>query len=217
MKSQRSASIPKIIKRTADWVAVHKPSGWVTYGDPVEKSAQTWLKESLAAPVFPVHRLDRETCGILLFATSPAAAARATQMFAKREARKVYWALVEGKKLAPSGVSRESLKQPKTGEMQRATTHWRVLAEKEEGSVWRAWLELVPDTGRFHQLRRHLSRLGAPILGDPVYGSKKGATEGPGRTLLSAVELRWSGGHVTTQPDRDWGEWRNRLKLGSSK
>ncbi|WP_278313838.1 pseudouridine synthase [Lolliginicoccus levis] len=144
-------------------------------GRHVIESATVRLRTLLGLPhLTPVHRLDRTTAGVLLLATHPGARAPYQQMFAQRQVTKKYLAVaphLPGLQL-PRTVRSHITKQP--GERQarqgigtvNAITHIEHAAALEEGL---ALYRLRPETGRTHQLRVHLSTLGAPILGDDLY------------------------------------------------
>ena len=125
-----------------------------------------------------VHRLDRDTSGVLLMARSPEALRRLSALFATRRMNKLYQADVEGD-LSGHGciatpLARLSRQPPRYGshpEGRLAITLWRVRAPSAHGT--RIWLR--PLTGRSHQLRAHLAELGHPIVGDPIYGSAANA------------------------------------------
>jgi len=119
-----------------------------------------------------VHRLDRDTSGVLLLARSADALQRLSALFAKRRINKLYQADVEGelhgRGCIASPLARLSRQPPRYGshlEGRLALTIWRVRAACAHGT--RLWLR--PLTGRSHQLRAHLAELGHPILGDPIY------------------------------------------------
>lgn len=140
-----------------------------------------------------VHRLDRDTSGLILFARSPAAQRALSRQFERRAVGKRYRALVAGRPEEAVGV----IDLPLRKDMQRkyrhrvdhahgkpARTRWRLLGE--QGSATR--LELIPETGRSHQLRVHCAAMGWPILGDPLYGSPDAPPAD--RLMLHAAELR---------------------------
>lgn len=129
-----------------------------------------------------VHRLDRDTSGVLLVAKDRDTAARLGRMFQTRSVQKIYWALVRGipkpaqgkveaalvKAAGPDG---DRVRKALPGEQalaQHATTHYAVI---DRASTKVAWVSLKPVTGRQHQLRAHMDILGTPILGDVKYGA----------------------------------------------
>jgi tRNA pseudouridine32 synthase/23S rRNA pseudouridine746 synthase len=125
-----------------------------------------------------VHRLDRDTSGVLLLARSADALRRLSALFAERRINKLYQADVEGELLGrgciASPLARLSRHPPRYGthpEGRLALTLWKVCAACAHGT--RIWLR--PLTGRSHQLRAHLAELGHPIVGDPIYGDAAGS------------------------------------------
>ncbi|HBQ92057.1 MAG TPA: RNA pseudouridine synthase, partial [Erythrobacter sp.] len=127
-----------------------------------------------------VHRLDKDTSGVLLVARTPGSAAYFSRRFSGRSAKKIYWALVIGVPDVKEGVIEAPLaKQPGSGGEkmhvdheggQPAKTKYRVVDAVGKKA---AWLELQPLTGRTHQLRVHCAAMDHPIVGDGKYGGKE--------------------------------------------
>jgi len=146
------------------------------------------------------HRLDRDTSGVLVLGKSPAAAARLSGAFAKRRARKTYWAIVEGNPKPGAGEIDAPLAKVGADDRERmvvvdrkdpagkpAVTAFQTISRAGPRA---AWLALNPLTGRTHQLRAHLLHLGHPILGDPKYNTPASMeTAGPLKLQLHARRL----------------------------
>ncbi len=138
-----------------------------------------------------VHRLDRDTTGVLLIAKTRAAAARLGKTFQTRSAAKTYWALVHGVPKPPqgkieaalikaSGPDGDRVRKSEPGEQDgamHATTHYSVI--DRVGHKW-AWVSLKPVTGRQHQLRAHMALIGNPIAGDNKYDGDRDMPSGDG-------------------------------------
>jgi 23S rRNA pseudouridine955/2504/2580 synthase len=124
-----------------------------------------------------VHRLDKDTSGVLVIARTAAAAAFLIRAFRDKTTRKIYWALTVGRPKPTQGrISLALAKQIGPGgewvradpdQGKNAVTYYRVIDSASEHA---SWLALLPITGRTHQLRAHCAAIGAPILGDPKYG-----------------------------------------------
>lgn len=152
-----------------------------------------------------VHRLDRDTSGVLVVARTIPAAAALSESLRRRDARKIYWALVKGVPKPRRGIvkialAKESLSgQPGRnermapaelgeGDAKSATTHYAVM---DDAAGKYSWVALRPVTGRTHQLRAHMAYLGTPIVGDFKYGGAdaKGRGELADRLHLHAREI----------------------------
>ncbi|WP_071673055.1 RluA family pseudouridine synthase [Nioella nitratireducens] len=181
-----------VIYRDEHVIALNKPPGLPTQGGSKQTRHVDGLAEALKfgnedKPRL-VHRLDKDTSGVLLLARTRAAAAKLTEAFRARDTRKIYWAAVAGAPLPRMGTVRFGLvKAPghgkagegekmhcihpgqvdKTPGAKRATTDYAVLSALG-GRV--SWVAMVPITGRTHQLRAHMAELGHPIIGDGKYG-----------------------------------------------
>jgi len=156
-----------ILYQSAAFVAVDKPSGLSVHrgqSRDAEHALQR-VRDQVGAYVYPVHRLDRATSGVLLFALSPEAARAVGAAFAEGRVEKRYLALVRG---APPEHVRvdHALSQDDGKPPQPAVTHVRTLARLGRYAL----VEATPETGRTHQIRRHLKHLSCPIIGDVRYG-----------------------------------------------
>ncbi len=179
----------------AELVAVNKPDGLLSVPGKGPHLADCLMSRLLA--VYPhallVHRLDRDTSGVMVFALTPHAQRHLNQQFQTRTARKAYVARLSGRLEPKTGTVDLPLivdwpNRPRqmvchdTGKS--STTDWRVLCY-EDGATR---VRLTPQTGRTHQLRVHMQALGHPILGDPLYAD--GAARDYDRMMLHAEELR---------------------------
>ena len=170
-------------------IVVNKPPGLATQGGTKTKVHLDRLLDGLVEAGAPrpklVHRLDKDTSGVLLVARTPRAAAFFSRAFSGRTARKIYWALVVGVPAVADGlIDLAVAKQPGTGGEkmhideaggQPARTRYRVV---ERAGNRAAWVELQPFTGRTHQLRVHMAAIGHPIVGDGKYGGQEGFLTG---------------------------------------
>jgi len=169
-------------------IVLNKPPGLATQGGSGMKEHVDGLLDAYAGkgprPRL-VHRLDKDTSGVLLVARTPGSAAFFSKRFSGRTARKIYWALVVGVPSINDGMIELPLaKQPGTGGEkmhvdeeggQSARTRYRVL---DRAGNRAAWVELHPLTGRTHQLRVHMAAIGHPIVGDGKYGGQEAFLSG---------------------------------------
>lgn len=191
-----------------DWVlAINKASGLAVQGGTGQSRHVDAMLDGL---IFDrkdrpklVHRLDRDTSGVLLLARTGAAARDLTAAFRGKDARKIYWAVVAGKPPKTRGVIDMSLgKTTSEGGMEkvaamgpagkRALTLYQTIATGSGKSRGLTWLALMPLTGRTHQLRVHCAEMGMPILGDGKYGGKQAfpaKPDFPKRLMLHAQEI----------------------------
>lgn len=173
-----------LIERTQAALVLNKPPGLATQGGTKTTRHVDGLLDAFAGEDEPrprlVHRLDKDTSGVLLVARTPGSAAFFSKRFSGRSAKKIYWALVVGvPDVAEGTIDAPLAKQPGTGgekmhvdheNGQPARTVYRVV---ERAGNAAAWVELQPFTGRTHQLRVHLAAIGHPIVGDGKYGGQE--------------------------------------------
>jgi 23S rRNA pseudouridine955/2504/2580 synthase len=172
-----------LIQRTKSALVLNKPPGLATQGGTKTSRHVDGLLDAYAGEDEPrprlVHRLDKDTSGVLLVARTAGSAAFFSKRFSGRSAKKIYWALVVGVPDVSEGMIDAPLaKQPGTGgekmhvdeeNGQPARTRYRVV---ERAGNAAAWVELEPLTGRTHQLRAHMAAIGHPIVGDGKYGGQ---------------------------------------------
>lgn len=164
-----------IIRETAEWVAVDKPTGMAT--QPMRDRAQRSLEELLRVryrEIFVVHRIDTQTSGVVVFARTRAAAAQLSELFASRVVRKTYLAVAEGR------IDRETVIESPIG---GRDAHSIIRPLRELDGMTLVEAEIL--TGRTHQIRIHLKSIERPVVGDRRYGSTMPAP----RMLLHAWKL----------------------------
>lgn len=187
---------------------LNKPAGLAVQGGSgvsrhVDKMLEAWRNRKGEKPRL-VHRIDRDTSGILVVARTRGAAVALTKAFRERDTTKTYWAVVKGVPAKREGrISTYVVREPtpegdrvriaKHGEVgaDHALTHYKIVDQLAQNF---AWLEMEPYTGRTHQLRVHAAHLGHPILGDSKYFEADQNWEFPGgvqkRLHLHARRIR---------------------------
>lgn len=192
-----------LIHEDAHMLVFDKPAGLAVQGgsgvtQSLEQLLAAFAKSNGKRPRL-VHRLDRDTSGVIVAARTKPAAAFLSQAFAGRDARKTYLAIVCGgapepaageialplKKSARKGLDIMEIARGDEPGAQAALTRYRTLASTPAAAL----VELDPETGRMHQLRAHLAAVGRPIAGDGKYGGlyRIGAVEIPGLMLHAAA------------------------------
>ena len=195
-----------ILHADHELLAVNKPSGLLSVPGKGPHLADCLLARVQAA--FPeallVHRLDRDTSGVMVFALSPHAQRHLGLQFEKRQTRKTYMARVLGEVVEPSGTidlplivdwPNRPLQKVDPVEGREAVTDWTRLKAGQGESR----LRLHPRTGRSHQLRVHCREIGHPILGDPFYAPPRGPRPSPAhapRPRAAHSASRWRTRHA---------------------
>ena len=207
----------EIIYRDEHLVAINKPSGLLTHRSLIDKTETRFaiqiLRDQIGAYVYPLHRLDKPTSGVLLFALSKEVARSMSEQMQAKGFEKEYLAIVRGY-TEPGGEIDYALKEvldkmtdakaKEDKEAQSALTFYETIAQVElPFSVGRyptarySFVRLRPKTGRKHQLRRHMKHILHPIVGDTNYGRGEHnrffrEQFGMQRLLLHAYELRFT-------------------------
>lgn len=178
-----------IIAETDNWVAINKPSGLLSIPDREGKeiSLKVLLKEKYG-DIYTVHRIDKDTSGLIIFAKNEAAHKHLSKQFEERHTKKIYQGLVLGSPALSSGRIEASIMEhpAQNGTMivhrkgKEALTDYEVLADFGIYSL----VQFRIHTGRTHQIRVHMKDLGYPIVCDPLYGDGKSL-------LLSAIKSKF--------------------------
>ncbi len=170
-----------IIYETDDLIAINKPHGLLVHrskiADDVKVFALQLVRDHVGHFVHPVHRLDRKTSGVLLFAKSREVNSRIQTQFQEHKVNKTYLALVRGYTPDELTIDYPLTVEDKT---QDAETYFRTLERFEIDVPFGKFqtsryslVEVKPSTGRFHQIRKHMKHIFHPILGDRPHGCNK--------------------------------------------
>lgn len=220
-----------------DYLAsVDKPAGLLTHRTGLDagetRFALQMLRDQIGRPVWPVHRLDKGTSGVLLFALSAEVARRLGSAFEHGEGlHKSYWAVVRGwpadhgeidhplRRMDDEARAGRLARLPAQTRYQRLACYELPLPQGPHPRTRAALLALQPLTGRRHQLRRHMKHIAHPILGDSTHGKGPlnravAALLGQHRLWLHAHRLRLTHPvtgaalHIEAPPDAAWGLWQ---------
>jgi tRNA pseudouridine65 synthase len=201
-----------ILHQDNDLVAINKPSGLLVHRSPIDKHetrfAVQQLRNQIGQHVYPLHRLDKPTSGVLVFALSSESASFYSQQFREHQIAKTYLALVRGYGPGQLSIDHELSDEADDyagikagGDAKEALTHVKCLDQFEIPLVVDRYpttrlslMQCEPITGRKHQIRRHLKHIGHPIVGDSRHG--KGllnraceAYFGVGRLWLACTQM----------------------------
>lgn len=226
----------EILYQDADLAVVYKPSGMVAHpaaGNPDGTLVNALLGKldslsGIGGEMRPgiVHRIDKDTSGLLLVAKNDKAHLMLSEQIAAHTVDRAYLAILEGRMKTESGfvdapigrhpTDRKKMAIVPTG--REARTNWRVLEELKGASL----VECVLTTGRTHQIRVHMSSKGHPVLGDPVYAHKGMSDKVAGGQLLHAYKLGFihptTGEHMifAAQPEKRFLNWYKKLGGGDA-
>ncbi|MEX2144994.1 MAG: RNA pseudouridine synthase [Candidatus Spechtbacterales bacterium] len=201
---------PEVIYESEDLVVINKPAGMLTHKTPTsnERTLVDFILEK-----YPeikgvgedtnrpgiVHRLDRDTSGLIVVAKTQGAYKKLKQLFHDRKIEKSYWALVWGiikenngiiekeiKTIAGKKYTKEQFSQKESGKSRPAVTYWETKKRFNDTT----FLSVSPKTGRTHQIRVHLASIGHPIVCDKLYAGKKECPDALGRMFLHSYFLK---------------------------
>ena len=216
----------RILHHDADLVAIDKPAGLLVHPSALdaheERTALQLLRDQLGEWVWPLHRLDKATSGVLLFARSADAARRWGMAFEAGEVRKRYLALVRGWPAEQGEIDYALARDPELPSAGQARLHavtryerlacfeWPFMVDARHASSRYALVAVEPMTGRRHQIRRHFKHIAHPLVGDTTHG--KGAHNravakwlGVDRLWLHAEWVELPGGlRMTAPPGPEW-------------
>ena len=205
-----------LLYQDAYLVAIHKPAGLLVHRSPIDKHetefALQYTRDAIGQKVYAIHRLDKATSGILLFALDPQTARLMADQFSHHTIEKTYWAICRGW-ANEQGYIDHALKyqqdkiadkvKPDRLEPQSAQTAYRTLATTQVSHTMGRYdqqryclIEMQPKTGRKHQLRRHMNHIKHPIIGDVKHGDRHHnhffyERIGHHRLYLAAIRLRF--------------------------
>ncbi|CAN5173149.1 tRNA pseudouridine(65) synthase TruC [soil metagenome] len=179
------ADLP-LVYQSSDLVAINKPYGLLVHRSPIAIDASEFavqlLRDQLGQRVYPVHRLDRKTGGVLLFALDEAMNSVMQQQFSDGNVAKTYLAIVRGYTEDEQDIDYPLRRDDGRGAglLQEAFTHVKTLRRTEvplpfgkHATSRYSLVELTPTTGRMHQLRKHMAHILHPIIGDRPHGCNK--------------------------------------------
>jgi tRNA pseudouridine65 synthase len=172
----------EIIYQDSVLIAINKPNGLLVHRSPIASDATEFavqqLRDQIGQRVYPVHRLDRKTSGVLLFALNHETDVNLQVQFQEKKVNKTYHAILRGF-TEDSGTIDFALTR-EDGKIQEAVTHYQTLDRTEVAVPFGkhdtsrySLVEAKPETGRMHQLRKHFKHILHPIIGDRAHGCNK--------------------------------------------
>lgn len=172
----------EIIYQDSYLVAINKPHDLLVHKSPIARNAEEFavqlLRNQIGQKVYPVHRLDRKTSGVLLFALDKDINRAMGEQFTKKVIIKKYWAIVRG--YAPDELNIDYPLHKDNGALQEASTAIKTLERTEidlahgkHPTSRYSLIEAEPLTGRMHQIRKHMAHILHPIIGDRPHGCNK--------------------------------------------
>lgn len=184
----------EILYEDEEIIAIHKPYGYFVHRTALNNKAKEIalykLRDQIGKKVYPVHRLDRKTCGVLVYALNTEMLRKINELFMQGEVAKEYMAIVRGYTQQEFTIDYPLIND--RGRLQDAVTLVQTIQQteipiphgKHQTSRY-SLVRLLPETGRMHQLRKHMSHVFHPILGDRPHGCNK-----QNRLLLEKFELK---------------------------
>lgn len=172
----------EILYQDAHLIAINKPHGLLVHRSKIATNTDVYalqlLRDQIGQKVYPVHRLDRKTSGVLLFALSPEINTQLQSQFAENLVSKTYISVVRG--FTPHSETIDYALTNDSGKTQDAITSYHTIKRSEiEVPLGKfttsrySFIEIRPLTGRFHQIRKHLAHIFHPIIGDRPHGCNK--------------------------------------------
>ena len=170
-----------ILYKDEHYVAIDKPHGLLVHRNPKAPKAKTFalqqVRNMMRKKIYPIHRLDRATSGVLVFGLHSKAASRLQAYFRERSIQKEYWAIVVGH-TDDEGMIDLPLRKTANSPLKTSTTFYKTLAKVNMPAPVALYpknryslVSVYPKTGRMHQIRRHFQHIKHPILGDKRYSN----------------------------------------------
>ena len=183
----------RVLFENVDYLAVDKPEGVVSVSEAGKGGLPELLKDVFPGKLYPVHRLDREASGVIVYAKNAEAHRHLNGQFDRREVRKTYLAVALGAIEANRGSINARIREFGSGRMgvdakrgKPSSTEWKVAERLDDATLVR----VHPATGRRHQIRVHLYHIGHPIAGDLRYGDRERQGRFP-RLMLHAAAIEF--------------------------